>query len=235
MVQLVTGIFIEMKLTKPILEEIVGMMGGVRYGALQTLTINPTKDVWFKDVAPGNFNSGADTVLRVGENNASVAIWRALIHFDLSSIPPGSLILSDQLKLYMTLDASDHATVLSVYRIKRVWVEGTRIDANDTPATGATWVRFNTTDNWQTPGAFGANDCEQTAIGSINLSATETINAWKVITLNVNATKQIVDGIWTDNGLLLKTSLEADDGYYFSSREAASNKPVREVAYRVHL
>jgi hypothetical protein len=109
------------------------------------------------------------------------------------------------------------ANVLKVYRLKRNWVEA---DAN--------WTAYSTGNNWQTGGASGANDCEATEIGSLNLSATESIGM-KDITL----TAATIGDLDLGYGWLLKLVTEGSDYYEFRMSEyvTAAQRPQLVVDY----
>jgi hypothetical protein len=176
------------------------------------------------------FNYGTYNQLLIGDANVENNPYRSLIKFDLSSIPSSATITSATLSLYALTDFSSNARTLRVYRTKRAWVEGTRAAAADSPATGATWVRYDTTNNWQTAGGFGANDCEQTDVGSRAFTASETLNQFKDISLTVPTTRADMD---LGNGWLLKMDTESDDRYDFASSDnaTAANRPKLVVIY----
>lgn len=124
-----------------------------------TLTLQPDGtaglDVTIRsDQATTNQNGNA--FLDIGEpNNVSGSIRRALIKFDLSTLPSDALLITNTLSLYATTDLASGSRTVGVYRVKRAWVE-----------TEATWNIYSTGNSWSTAGGFHADDCEQTAIGS---------------------------------------------------------------------
>ncbi len=181
-----------------------------------------------------NFNAGTASEFCFGEMNWGVnSTWRGLIKFVLTGISAPVVVTSASVALYCISDYSSNARTARVYRLKRAWVEGTRPNQNDTPATGATWVRYDTTNNWQTAGAFGANDCEQTDIGTRDFSANETVNEFKSWALTPSAVQDWINGIFANNGILFKMDTELNDGFYFSSSDAAApaNRPKFTVTY----
>lgn len=202
---------------------------------LIALTIAPTSgDDTTIDALLPTANAGAYNRIYVGEANNQVGeVARTLIKFDLSSIPAGATILNSTLSLYLFAEMSSNARTLRVFRLKRAWVEGTRGFVDDNPATGATWVRYDTTNNWQTQGGFGADDCEQTDIGSLAFSATEATGAYKTWVLTASAVQEMLTGgSWTNNGFLIKADTEENDQYVFYSFEnAAAEKPKMNFMY----
>ena len=167
-------------------------------------------------------NYGGNTNIFVGGLTGS-NIYRTLIKFDGLSdgtIPSAATISSATLSLYCSGENSSNARTLRVFRLKRAWVEAQ-----------ATWNIYSTGNKWQTAGGFGANDCEQTDIGSRAFSATETTGEYKDFSLTVADIQAIVNGTWTNNGFLIKADTESSDRYSFYSSDNASNKPKLTIVY----
>ena len=165
-------------------------------------------------------NYSTDVGLYVGEvSGVTGAIGRSLIKWNQLSdgtIPSNAVITSCVLSIAPYDDRSASATTLRVFRTKRAWVDNQ-----------ATWNIYSTGNNWQTAGGFGADDCEQTDIGNIAVSATETLLAFKDITLTTSAIQEIVSGTWTNNGFLIKTDLELDDCYFYASSDYTVDTSLR--------
>ena len=160
----------------------------------------------------------------IGDHNADTNVNRGLLKFDLSPIPSNATIVSAILTLTPITDNSDNTRTLRVYRQKRVWVH-----------SEATWNIYSSGNNWQTAGGFGANDCEQTDIGSVSIASNQTLNTGVDITLSASAIQEIIDGIWTNNGFLLKVDTESDDMFVYASsvHATASYRPKLVVEYTV--
>ena len=114
-------------------------------------------------------------------------------------------------------------------------MEGTRAYADDNPATGATWGRYDTTNSWQTAGGFGANDCEQSDIGNTSWGANESAGS-KDISLTPTTKNGLDYGLeqgGNATGWLIKATTESDDMYQISSSDnaAAANRPKLTVEY----
>jgi len=167
-------------------------------------------------------NYGSNDPLGIGEYYSIVRLERMLIKFDLSSIPNNAIIDSAQLKLKIAVDESDNVRTLRIYRTKRDWVE-----------SQATWNVWKVANNWSTAGGFHVDDCEQTNIGSVALSATEAVGT--VITINLTSTTKA--GLDLGNGWLLKMDTEANDAYSFYSSDAvnATDRPQLVVTYHVPI
>jgi hypothetical protein len=189
---------------------------------MTTATLNPSADASINSATPTT-NAGTGSQLTIGErNDESSAVRRSLLKFDLSGIPVNAVVSDAMLRLYVTADRSSNARTFRVYRLKRAWVEDQ-----------VTWNIYSTGNNWQTAGGFGANDCEQTGIGSRAMSASETLDAYKEFSLTPSAVQEMISGAFANNGFLVKADTESDDAYIFNSREAASNRPELVITYTV--
>lgn len=170
-------------------------------------------------IIQGSPNSNRNTLdLNIGERFGASILMRALIKFDLSTLPSSALISSTTLSLYANFDGSNNSRDLRVYRQKKAWTE-----------TGATWNKYDGTNNWTTAGGFDSADCEQTDIGSRTFSASETINQFKDWSL----TPTTKAGLDLGNGWLMKADTESDDEYQFADSEnaTAANRPKFVVVY----
>ena len=98
---------------------------------------------------------------------------RALIKFDLSSIPANAVITSATLSLWTANDLSDNTRTIRVYHLKRAFNE-----------SQPTWNLASTGVNWEVAGAPGVNDRESTDIGSLQILASEALNTEKQISLS---------------------------------------------------
>lgn len=180
------------------------------------------KDTYLQIDQP-SYNSGVSIYLAVGERNDGTGwLRRTLIQFNLTSLPDAAIISSTTLGLYCCLDFSSSAATYSIYRQLRAWDEGTQNFGLD----AANWNYYDDIHTWQTAGGFGASDCEQTAIGSRDFTATETLNKWKYFSL----TPTTKAGLDLGNGWLMKSSVELNDCYYFYSSDYATDITLRPKA-----
>lgn len=170
-------------------------------------------------------NFGTTTTIRVGEVAGSAITDRGLFKPDLSGIPAGATIHSAMLSLMVTGkgDASNNRYI-QVYRLKRAWVEAQ-----------ATWNIYSTGNNWGAAGGFDTTDCEQTAAGQIWLFQDMQVNRRVNIMLDCRLVQEWVDGTFTNNGVLLKSSSELNDAFTFGSSDnaTAGNRPYWQIAYSV--
>lgn len=184
---------------------------------MPTVTIQPAAvDTEMASGTPTT-NYNTDVNLRVAQTN-----WRTLIKFDLSTIPPGSVIVSAAMSLYLWGDFTNVPLTISVFRVKRAWV-----------GAQATWNVYSTGNSWQTAGCDGANDRESTAVGALLFaSANPTLNQWYTWALDPVAINAMTDGVWTNNGFLLKTESGGDHLIFYSSDYGtASLRPKLTIDY----
>ena len=167
-------------------------------------------------------NYSANAYIQVGDYNGGAFIDRALLHFDLSSIPAGVAINSAVLRLYDEAhNYSSNTRTMRVYRMIRAWV-----------ASQSTWNIAQTSVNWGTAGASNTTtDREATDIGSISMPSTE-VAGYVGITLSTSAIAGMISGGgFTNNGFLLKMDTESDDMHEFSDETVTNQKPTLVISY----
>lgn len=191
-------------------------MDKIWYTHTITLTPASANDTFIRDSAPTT-NYSLGTGFTVGA--ATAVIQRSLIKFDLSFLEDTDRIVAATLNLYLTAEQSSNARTMRIYRLKKLYV-----------VSEVTWNIYSTGNNWTTAGGFNVADCEQTDIGSIVFSATETTNATKSIPI-VGALKSDLD---LGFGWLLKMDTEVDDRYDFASSRHATEayRPSLVITYK---
>ncbi|RPI91406.1 MAG: DNRLRE domain-containing protein, partial [Chloroflexi bacterium] len=168
-------------------------------------------------------NYGTDADLGAGESNdATDQVARALVKFDLSSIPTNAVITSATLSLWTSSDYSDNDRSIRVYRLKMAFGEA-----------GATWNESAAGVSWEAAGAAGPNDKESTDIGSIQILANEALDVEKQITLAPSKIQEWIDGTFTNHGFILIADTELDDRFSYASSDSAtiSNRPKLVIQY----
>lgn len=189
---------------------------------MTTLTIQPDAAAGLDNLIHKHYpndNYGALPVLNIGENDTRVDyVLRTLIKFDLSDLPADAIISSATLSLWCFEDLSSNARTFRVYRQKRAWIE-----------LESTWNKYDTDHNWQTAGGFGADDCEQTDIGSRYFTSTETLGEFK----DFDLTPTTKAGLDLGNGWLIKVDTELNDQYRFDSSggATAAQRPKLVIEY----
>ena len=167
-------------------------------------------DTYINSSTPNTNNNS--TILIVGEGNTSVDVARTLIKFDLSSIPANAVIQDATLSLWFSTDISSNARTMRAYRVLRNWVEAQ-----------ATWNIYSTGNNWGTAGcANTTTDREATDIGSVSVSASETPDTEKQISLTASKVQEWVSGTTANYGLLIQMDTESNDAYAFHSSGGAT-------------
>lgn len=187
---------------------------------MATVILNPSADAHIES-ANATTNYVTADPFKVGESSASANNTRTLVKFDLTSIPGNATIESAVLAIYAVADFCTNARSLRVFRTKRTVVYDQ-----------VTYNVYSTGNSWAAAGGFDATDCEQTDIGNVSLTATETLNEYKSITLTASKIQEMLTGVFTNNGLLLKVDTENSDMYQYTSNEGA-NKPKLTITYSV--
>ena len=158
--------------------------------------LNPAQDntIFQED---GSLSNGAGSWIFAGKNNEGTTGFarRALIRFDLSSIPSNATI--NAVSLIMVSDRGKSGSQLvTLYRANDSWGEGTSNSDADpgkgvpAAANDATWThRFYSTTAWSTPGGtYAAAPSATVSVGnsglreelSISLDPERTIDFWKL-------------------------------------------------------
>lgn len=155
-----------------------------------SLAIVADKDNTIYSAYPGNSN-GAGEYFFVGKNSSlnQNSVQRALIHFDLSTIPAGAIITAATLTVYVN-KSGPNPTGLQMKKLLVDWGEGTS-DAAGNEASGvaatpndATWIKsINPSTLWTTPGG----DFATTASSSV-----PTISAGLVADVSTSLTGQAI-------------------------------------------
>jgi len=188
---------------------------------MPTTALNPLYDNHMDSLNPG-LNNDASVTIATGEHFGGGTVWRTLMKFDLTSIPPGSQIASATLTLVLVSDYSNNARTLRVYRCRRNW---SRLNS--------CWTNYDAALPWATAGADGALDREATDIGNIALGPAEAVPITKVITLSTIGIQTVVDGAFVNNGFVLRMDTENDDAYWEASLEAVApgNRPLLTIVW----
>ena len=188
-------------------------------GVSPSTSYNGVTDTMLSQDRPTTSYGTTNTLTVDGDSpNGTGRDLSALLRWDISSIPPGSVIESATI----TLTVSGSSTQpYNLYPLMRSWSE-----------SAATWNRATTSVNWQAPGATGAQDRGSTVIGSITANRTGAYT----ITLN-SAGIELVQG-WvnapTSNYGMILVNTASSDGLDFrsSNYSTASARPKLVITYR---
>lgn len=190
--------------------------GGALYGAQDSTVSTGIEDTYLKSTfVTDNYGSDAnwDTLDGFGEEQ------RALIKFDISSIPASSTITSAHLQCYQ--DSSGANTdPLHCYGVLRTWDGGT-----------ATWNTTDGSTSWGTAGAVNTtSDIDATSQDSnFNTSAP----VWRAFDVT-SWCQDVVDGVRTNHGLLLGYPNRDDSSgwsNFVSTEGADASRPELWVEY----
>jgi len=142
-----------------------------------TITLTPIRDNTLYESDLGTISNGAGEFLFAGHTQKGEA-RRALLAFDLSGIPTGSIVLSATLTLTMSKSIAGD-TAVAVHALTADWGEAAS-DALGEEGAGAlalpgdaTWLHgFFDTDLWATPGGdFAATASATTTVGGSGVYA----------------------------------------------------------------
>lgn len=143
-----------------------------------TLTLPATADTWI-DYYNQDTNYAADTELQIDPQGSGRN--RALLRFDLSSIPAGSTIISATLVL--TVNAAQTGHTVNIYRVITDWTE-----------TDVTWNQATTGTAWTAGGDYDS--------GTIWGSYSPDVTGSRVISLTT-LVQNWVDATYSNFGILL--------------------------------
>ena len=158
-------------------------------------------------------NMGTVVTFNVGESNAETSVSRTLIKAPLGQLDAERVasITACYLDLTINLDRSSTARDFKMYRVLRDWVE-----------SQATWNIFSTGNNWGTAGCGDTTtDYNNTVLATTNFTATEAIGTVKRFSLDTTVVYDMLQGVYSDYGFLIKADTEANDAWIFNSSGAA--------------
>jgi hypothetical protein len=142
----------------------------------------------------------------------------SLIYWDLTSIPPGSVVQSVDITVNVTNTSSQS---YECYQLLQPWIENE-----------ATWNQYAFGQSWQVAGADGAEDRDSTVLGSIT-APNEGLFTMSLNTAGVAAVQSWVDNPSSNHGFIIQDYINASNGMDFSSRETGTvaNRPKLTVTY----
>ena len=187
-----------------------------------TVTLRPDQDAGIM-AEDGALANGAGVGFHVGVTNNGDE-RRALVRFDVSSIPAGATITSARLRLFMSRSSPGAAIDVELHRITSAWSEGPadpgQGEGQGAPATAGdvTWTRaVYDTVPWGTAGGdFAA------AASATEAVATATGNyTWTSATLESDV-QAWVDGAANQGWMLVAPGAGDTQARRFDSRESAT-------------
>ncbi|MCI0333507.1 MAG: DNRLRE domain-containing protein [Planctomycetes bacterium] len=130
----------------------------------------------------------------------------ALLKWDVSAIPAGSIVVSAAIELYVTNSTKQN---FEVYALQKAWDE-----------LSATWQRLATGNNWSGAGATGGSDHDSTALGQLGPGGTG-IQRIELNAAGLAAVQSWIDDSQSNFGIILQ-DYSASDGVDFYSSEYAT-------------
>lgn len=169
---------------------------------LAPITVTAAADAYTSSARPGR-NYGTRLSLEVARSDLFVpAVMYSYLRFDVSAIPPGAVIDSAELRLYLDDWNGTSPYTVQVYSLNAGWVE-----------RGITW-------NNQ-PAPFELIDTR-----AITPSA-----GYKAWILDTDLVQEWVDGVLSNDGLVLVPGPALGWDLTFNSREAKSDWPLLVIGY----
>ena len=147
--------------------------------------LTAVQDTYIKLNETGN-NFGVSTQLIIDRESGD--LQRALVQFDLSSVPVGAIIHSATLNMEAT--AVGGTINIDAYQVLESWAEGTANGSSD----DANWTNRDTGTAWTTAGGY----FDPTAIDSLGVTATGQLS-WSITTL----VQDWVDGTYANYGVMI--------------------------------
>lgn len=143
------------------------------WGQAEEVVLFPASDATLFEPSPMN-NLGASDSMAAGTTVAGKKT-RALIRFDLTSIPPGAKIVSAELEIRVTRQPSSgvNNSDFQLYRVLKDWSEGNKTGNSGSRAeTGVTWVHSISPDSpWSEPGGVFGTDFSETPRSSSSVGS----------------------------------------------------------------
>lgn len=88
---------------------------------------------------------------------------------------------------------------------------------------GVTWNKYNGTNAWGTAGADNTtSDRESSAIGTLSVGASPTLNTGMDITLTVSKIQEMVSCTFTNNGFVIRVNTESADDIQWATSDHAT-------------
>ena len=174
------------------------------------------QDSWLEEINPTNTNGGLTTMTVDGTGLRH----RAIMRFDLTTVPAGVVIDSAVLNLYQNGATGDSGIIGSVHEVIANWVENQ-----------VTWDDRITGTAWAAPAGGGDYDSHVIAQATLD----NTVPVWE--TWNIT---QLVDlwyrGVRTNNGLIIvasDTGTSSNKDFRTSDWGTAAQRPRLDIWYRV--
>lgn len=152
--------------------------------------------------------------------------YRGILIPKFDNLPSGLTFSGGRLFITPVQKSSNYARTMYIHRILK-----------NTVLSQATWNIFSTGNNWDSAGCSNSSSDYDgsVVIGSVEVSATPTINTPIEITLSSTEFQKIYDGTYTNNGVVLFKDTQFEDCTIFASMEhsTVANRPYFEIDFSV--
>ena len=203
------------------------------------LSVESDKDNTMYEDAPGTNSNGSGSYIFTGFQASNGWVRRALLHFDLSSIPAGSTVNSVQLSLRVT-QTTTGAEPYDLHRVTSDWGEaGSNAPGQEGGGTAAqdgdaTWVSaFHPSTSWVQAGG----DFVATLSATASVDAVGSTPVWSSAGMTADV-QSWIDGAQPNFGWVLKHDDESSppgvgNAKRFASREGTtpSQRPTLVVDF----
>jgi hypothetical protein len=187
-------------------------------GVHPTAAYAGTRDAYVSEGDPDGAFGAAAALFADGDDLPGTGLdLAALLRWELSAIPPGSVIEAVEL----TLQVTDHSPAsYAVYELRAPWVEAE-----------VSWNEAAAGSPWEVPGAQGPQDRASEVLGLVSAAQSGSYS----VSLNgagVAAVQRWVDDPASNHGLIIAAT-DVNDGVDFVSRESAavSERPKLTLTY----
>jgi hypothetical protein len=211
----------------------LGVLSASAAAQADTINIVASRDNTLYESATGSLSNGAGPTCFVGRSGTG-QIRRALLQFDLSSIPVGATINVVTLSLNMSMSNAG-ATDVSLHRVVADWGEGTSnagiSGGGGAPSTpgDATWIHtFFDTSLWSTPGGdFIATSSATTSVGALGTYT------WSSAQMLADVQRWIAGPVSNFGWILRGDEVNNNSSKRFDTREneTAANHPTLIIDY----
>ncbi|HZS38122.1 MAG TPA: DNRLRE domain-containing protein [Polyangia bacterium] len=213
---------------------IAGILSSTGAAYATTATFHPTKDNTLCESSTGALSNALGDLYVGRTGQASGSKRRAVMHFDVSSIPSNATITSVTLTLYLDLVADGSDRTCTLHRLTDDWGEGTSFSSGGMCAASttndATWIHeFYSSTDWTSAGG------DYSATASASASCGDTTGqtyTWGSTAQLVADVQAWVSGTESNDGwIMIGDESLGGTARRYSSREESSNQPLLTVTY----
>jgi hypothetical protein len=199
------------------------------------LDMTADADTFIEDTPRDGDNFGGDVAIGVDGAVSSGNQMVGLVHFDLSGVPPGTVLSSAPVLRLCTTDDAFNAGTVTMYEVLERWSEG--LGARDAVGDGdpgvANWTQRMAGTTWTTAGAGtpGSRDATAATVGGAVLTPSAPDTAYTV-ELETAVVQGWIDDANANFGLAIVPSADAGGGFFVAREGTVPDcQPKLTVAY----